>query len=78
MALTESRELSQNVCEHTHIAGSKDRRCRSMLGDDEVCTPGGFDEDSTARSLRVGQVVTGRDSIQGSGPGRERWWQNQR
>lgn len=39
--------------------------------DDEVCTPKEFDENSTARSPRVGQVVTGRDSIQGSGTGKE-------
>lgn len=57
---------------NTHIAGSKDRRCGSMLADDEPCAPKEIDENSTARSLRVGQVVTGRECIQGSGKGRER------
>lgn len=51
---------------NTPIAGSQDRRCGSMLGDDEPCAPKEIDENSAARSLRGGQVVTGRECIQGS------------
>ena len=57
---------------NTPIAGSKDRRCGSMLGDGKPCAPKEIDENSAVRSLRGGQAVTGRERIQGSGEGGER------
>ena len=63
---------------NTPIAGSKDRRCGSMLGDDEPCAPKEIDENSAARSLRGGQAVTAESAYKEVGKGEKEWWQNQR